>query len=243
MLRGHGDDHLAAVRALPVDSLVGRRGVGKRQHGLHHGPNAPCIHQVRDLDQLIAIRLDDEERAFQPLVAGCGNAGRDGDQTPSRIEQCPGTFRRVATYRVKHHVDSLGVVLKPRGTVIDDLVSAELPHEVNVRRRRSSHHMRATESRQLHGEHAYAARTAMNQNALARLQVGVVEQPLLRGQRPDGNRSRLNMGQAARFGRDVGRLSQAILGQGSVRVPIVQTVDGLPHFHAVHALAYRRDDA
>src|SRR6185436_6560257 len=71
----------------------------EREHVADDRAEHAGVDQARDLGQLIAPRLDDEERALVALALGVLLGGGDRDEGTARQEQVPRALERLAADR------------------------------------------------------------------------------------------------------------------------------------------------
>src|SRR5262245_17173966 len=92
---------------------------------------------------------------------------------------------------------------------------------------------------ELHGKAANAAGRSMNKDVLTGLDAGVAEQALPGGEGGDGRDRCVEVIDGCWLARDVRVPSQAVLGLGSVAVPIVNSIDCLAHVHTGNLITAR----
>ena len=76
---------------------------------------------------------------------------------------------------------------------VDDLVGAELTDEVEVAGGGGGDDVCSVQMSDLHGEEADSASTAMDEDAVAGMQMAAMEESLPRGERADGHAWRLQL--------------------------------------------------
>src|SRR5215510_9680362 len=116
----------------------------------------------------------------------------DGDQDSPAAQHRPGPGQDLSAHRVDHHIDITDLVFEPAG-IVDDLASAEPGDEVAIPRGRRGGHPGAVRCCQLDRVGTDAAGPAVDQDVLPRLQVCVLMQRLPGRQRPQRERSRLDV--------------------------------------------------
>ena len=96
---------------------------------------------------------------------------------------------------------------------------------------------------ELNGEDADRPGGAVDEDALLRLEFGVVEEALPCGERSDGDGGGFGVGEGSGFGRDAGGDGEAELGGGAFGEPVVHAVDGLAESEAGDVFAESDDGA
>src|ERR1700742_5163231 len=96
---------------------------------------------------------------------------------------------------------------------------------------------------ELDGKDSNAARAAVDEDPLVRLEFGVIEERLPGGQGTDGDGSRFFVGEGYGFWRDAGWLGNAEFGQRAVSIPVIETIDRLINGELFYAFTLCHDDA
>src|SRR5829696_3204699 len=120
-------------------------------------------------------------------------------RAPPRPDDGPGPPRNFTAYEVEDHVDLARRLLEASAFRVDELVGPELAHEPFGPLPPRGHDAGARAAGQLDGEGADATSRAVDQNALARREMGVVEQRLPSGQRGQRDRRRTRVIERAGF--------------------------------------------
>src|SRR5262249_33378933 len=148
-------------------------------------------------DQVVALRfryVEDppgarhlrSEPSLEHARDHCPESGRrtDHQEGSVRFEDAAAISQRSAA-KVEDDV----VDLRPPGEVllrvIDDFIGADRTHQLDVPRTGDGRDARSERLRDLHGERAYAAARAVDQDLLPWLNVGLVAQSLERGKARD----------------------------------------------------------
>src|SRR5262249_23249760 len=133
------------------------------------------VDQARDLDQLISVRLHDEEHTTHTVLSSRfgRSAADDRDENAAGAKDAPGSLQGIPSPCVEHDVSIPALVLEANGGVIDDLVRPELLHEVRVRHARRPDDVSSTPMGELHGVGADTTRGSVDQHHLFRRKAGV----------------------------------------------------------------------
>ena len=87
---------------------------------------------LSDFNQLLLIRLDDEESAFHSLV-GCAFAvRRNGDHASTWPEETPRPLERVTADGIEDDIHVPNLFFKPGGFVVNHLVRSQSLNEIDV---------------------------------------------------------------------------------------------------------------
>jgi hypothetical protein len=89
---------------------------------------------------------------LRAAVRSFGTVCGDGDHAPAGLQHAPRFLQSLTTHRVKHNVHVLDDLFKARRLVVDDLLGAELQHEVAVACRYGSDHTRSAKPGELDRE-------------------------------------------------------------------------------------------
>src|SRR5580704_7951864 len=127
---------------------------------------------------------------------------RDGDQDAARLEQAQGARGDLTAHGIDHDVDIVHSVLDIGGGVIDDLVGADRAHVVDVGSRGGGDDRCALPVCELDRERSDATRAALDEDALAGLEVRAAEEREPGGDAADMQGRSLLEGDAVRDLRD-----------------------------------------
>src|SRR5262249_43016407 len=100
------------------------------------------------------------------------------DNIAAWIEHAPVFSESVIPYTVKNQIESPLALREILSRVVDDLIGADRPDELNVARACDPGDIRPERFRDLHSERSDAARRPIHKNALARLNSSFVAQRL-----------------------------------------------------------------
>jgi hypothetical protein len=189
------------------------------------------------------VGLDDEERFFDSRVGAAFSISGDGDHAAFGFEDGQGEVAGLAAYGVEDYVDVADEVLKAGGFVVDDLVGAELFDEIEGWGGGSGDDVGSVVVGELDGKDADGSGASVDEDALLRLELGVVEEALPCGEGSDGDGGGFGVGEGGGFRRDAGGDGEAELGGGSFGEPVVHAIDGLAESEAGDVFAEGYDGA
>ncbi len=190
---------------------VGLAGLGKGEHRVDDRQELARLNQFANLDQLLAIGLDDkkDKARVMPLSYSTGWLGTyDGDKRASGPNHLPGALQGVAANRIQDQINAPNYLLEVLGGVVDNLVGPQLAQEIVIACRGSGNDPRPRPMSELDGKDSYTASATMDQHGLPHRQVRLVKEGLPGSQRRERHRGRLDVVKRARFGRQ-------LVGQGN----------------------------
>jgi len=200
----------------------------------------PGPHSLSQVRQPAPVRLDDEED--RPAVGRPHlRRAHDRDQRATGAYQRGRPFEDLAADHVEHHVDLTGV-LQPVGLQVHERVRTQAQGRFPVPGPAGSDHAGAQLVRQLHRDRPDATRRPVDQDGLARLEVGVVEQALPGGQPGNGQSGGHGVVDAGRKRGQVAGLHRGVLSQRPVAGPVGQPEHPLAHGQAGGAVAQLGND-
>src|SRR6267378_1474880 len=176
----------------------------ERKDPIDDRPDAARFNEGRDLAQLLAVRSHENKRVADAVVPGLlpdAEAQKahdllqeparpvllgeryirrtgDGNQLSTGLQQLEGLFERVLAQTVQDDVVAAQDLLEIFFLVVDDDIRAETFDQIDIRGARRRRHRCADVLCQLNGECAYSTGTRMDQDFLALLQVGALNQYL-----------------------------------------------------------------
>ena len=151
------------------------------------------VKEAGNLDELVLVRLHDEEGLLGPFVPSRLSARRDRHQSSQRLENVPRSFQSFTADGVEHHIHVLDGIFKARRTKVDHLLGAQARNEVNVARRCGGRHAGGVELCELYSEYPDSACATVDQDAFSGPQLRAVEQSLPGGQGANRNRRSLRV--------------------------------------------------
>src|SRR5436190_15999059 len=205
-----------AQRVLRLGELVGTVDRRLQRTALEHVRECLEVFLVElrheELDRLPAEARGEPDGRDMPQLAAA-TVGADDHEPTLRLESPTEGVPRVASGDVGDQVVALALTREVLAGVVEHAVGAEGPRLLDVACAAHSCDVGAERLRDLDGERADTARGAVDQHALARLEIAVVSEALERSQARDPHRRGL-------LERDVGRLADDVerahvLGEGA----------------------------
>src|SRR5215211_1607413 len=224
----HRDDELALGVSFPeVPESVGD--LGQLVAPVDDRCHLPGLEQLSQEGKVRPVELRDEEDDL-PAASNCRQAQlddvaegpeetaalrrSDDDEGRLRLEHPPALPPRSAPRDVEQQVVAPVAPGEVLTRVVDDVIGAERSREVDVPRAAHAGHLRSERPGDLHGERAHAARRAVDQHLLPRLDLPLVAEALQGGERRDGHGRRLLEREAGGLRRD-SDANVHVLGEGS----------------------------
>ena len=214
--RTNADDRLPAD---PLGRIESGDGIVEGRDVADVRPQPSVLYPPDDLTQLGTIGLDDEVDC--PAVGGPRLGGPyDGHQGSSGPDQACGPLLDVSADDIEHQVDAADV-FQSVVVEVDELLRAEVERLLTVGRASGTDDIRASLARELRHHRPNCACRAVREDALPRLKVAVLEQPLPRGEARDWQARAHREVAVARQQREVACLD-GILRQGAVAMPVAR---------------------
>ena len=167
-----------------LTKLVRAPRLAQRKNAIDHRRELARVNDVRDLGEV---------RSVGPAIKHCrSNAGRfrfflggrlnQRKQNSAYSKNFPGSLLRLPADSVEDNIDIPRDVFEALRAVIDYFVGAELVEQLMIFRRSGRDDVPAFPFRKLHSKVTNSAGAAVDQDALARLQLRRVEQRMPRSQ-------------------------------------------------------------
>src|SRR5580698_4355672 len=238
------DDHDFAVSMLTLNlSRIGCGSVRERHLSVDKDAQLARIQQAPDFRELLLVRLNDKERIFYARIsrrfAACGNRY----EAAARFQHIPRALQRLAAHAIKYNVHIADNPSEGLGRVVDDLPGSQPGDEFHRFRRSGRKHLRSEKPRQLDSKNSNRACRAVYKKPLARLQFCAIDKSLPGGKGINRNGSGFRMREAGRFARDARRQGDAIVGSGSVGIPVIHPKDFFTHREALDSITKLCNDA
>jgi len=206
---------------------------------------APGIRKPANRDQLVAVGLDDEVEGGDAARSQPITRGFLGDRhQPSRaVEHRLGSGQPIPAHGVEDEVHVVDRLLEVRGGVIDHLVRSELTGPLDVVPRCGGDYVRAALASELGRELADPTRGSVNEDALARCQLAVIEEPLPGTERREGDRGRLRMRERSRLRRQEFAGDGRVVRGDAIAIEPGEGVNRIPDRGLTHVSSHRGDHA
>ena len=199
--------------------VVGLAYVGEREDEAHHGQHVPGVHQLGQLGQLVAVGPHQHPLGPHAVLSGLlGGVAPDGHQHAAWPQHADRALEDLSSHGVEDDVEVGHDLLEALAGVVHHLVGSEGAQEVGVVGRGSADDASTLPLGELDGDVAHAPGGGVDEQALARLEVGGLEQALPGGEGDEGQGRRPHVVDGGGLGRQVLGGGGHVLGVGAARL-------------------------